>query len=58
MVDISLVIKYRLEELGLDQQDLTGAARVTDFYNPQLLIRKAALSKSSPNVFPTTQSVG
>ncbi len=58
-MDLSLVIKYRLEELGLNQRDLAGTARVTDFYNRQLLIRKTALSKSSLYVFHnSTQSVG
>lgn len=57
VLKISLVIKHRLQELGLDQRDLAGAARVTDFYNPQLLIRKPALSKSSANVFSTINTV-
>jgi len=41
-VDISLVIKHRLNELGLDQKDLAGAARVTESYVSQLLARKKA----------------
>ena len=41
-MDISLVIKHRLEELGLDQRDLASAAQVTESYISQLLTRKKA----------------
>jgi transcriptional regulator with XRE-family HTH domain len=41
-VDVPLVIRHRLEELGLEQQDLARAARVTDSYISQLLTRKKA----------------
>ena len=41
-MDVSLVIKHRLEELGLDQQDLANAAQVTESYISQLLTRKKA----------------
>lgn len=41
-MDISLVIKRRLEELGLDQRDLASAAQVTESYISQLLTRKKA----------------
>jgi transcriptional regulator with XRE-family HTH domain len=39
-MDVSLVIKHRLEELGLDQRDLAVAAEVTESYVSQLLTRK------------------
>src|SRR5205823_1559704 len=39
-MDISLVIKQRLEELGLEQRDLAAAAEVTESYISQLLARK------------------
>src|SRR6266481_5797468 len=39
-VDVCLVIKQRLEELGLEQKDLATAAEVTDSYISQLLARK------------------
>jgi transcriptional regulator with XRE-family HTH domain len=39
-VDVCLVIKYRLEELGLGQKDLAAAAQVTESYISQLLTRK------------------
>jgi transcriptional regulator with XRE-family HTH domain len=39
-VDVCLVIKRRLEELGLEQKDLATAAGVTDSYVSQLLTRK------------------
>jgi transcriptional regulator with XRE-family HTH domain len=39
-VDLALVIKYRLEELGLEQKDLAAAAQVTGSYISQLLARK------------------
>ncbi len=41
-MDISIVIKRRLDELGLDQQDLATAAQVTESYISQLLNRKKA----------------
>jgi transcriptional regulator with XRE-family HTH domain len=41
-VDISMVIKNRLEELGLEQRDLASAAQVTESYISQLLTRKKA----------------
>jgi transcriptional regulator with XRE-family HTH domain len=41
-VDVSLVIKQRLSELGLDQRDLAAATQVTDSYISQLLTRKKA----------------
>src|SRR6201998_3512703 len=40
MVDVCLVIKQRLEELGLEQKDLAAAAEVTESYISQLLARK------------------
>jgi transcriptional regulator with XRE-family HTH domain len=39
-VDVCLVIKRRLEELGLEQKDLATAAEVTESYISQLLSRK------------------
>lgn len=41
-LDVSLVIKQRLGELGLDQRDLAAAIQVTDSYISQLLTRKKA----------------
>lgn len=41
-MDVSLVIRQRLEEFGLDQRDLARAARVTESYISQLLTRKKA----------------
>lgn len=41
-MDVALVIKHRLEELGLDQRDLAAAAEVTESYISQLLTRKKA----------------
>jgi len=41
-VDISLLIRQRLVELGLDQKDLAAAAQVTESYISQLLARKKA----------------
>ncbi len=46
-MDVSLVIKHRLEELGLEQRDLASAAQVTESYISQLLTRKKA--PPSPN---------
>jgi transcriptional regulator with XRE-family HTH domain len=39
-VHLSLVIKQRLEELGLEQRDLARAAQVTESYISQLLTQK------------------
>lgn len=39
-MDVCLVIKRRLEELGLEQKDLATAAQVTNSYISQLLARK------------------
>ena len=41
-MDVPFVIRQRLEELGLEQQDLARAARVTESYISQLLTRKKA----------------
>ena len=41
-MDISLLIRERLSELGLDQKDLAAAAQVTESYISQLLARKKA----------------
>lgn len=41
-VDVALVIKQRLSDLGLDQRDLAAATQVTDSYISQLLTRKKA----------------
>jgi transcriptional regulator with XRE-family HTH domain len=41
-VDVPLVIKQRLSELGLDQRDLAVAAQVTESYISQLLTRRKA----------------
>src|SRR5246500_6009523 len=39
-MDVCLLIKQRLAELGLEQKDLAAAAEVTDSYISQLLTRK------------------
>ena len=39
-MDVCLVIKARLKELGVEQKDLAAAAEVTDSYVSQLLTRK------------------
>jgi transcriptional regulator with XRE-family HTH domain len=41
-VDVSLLIRQRLSELGLDQKDLAAAVQVTESYISQLLARKKA----------------
>ncbi len=41
-MDVRLVIKQRLEELGLEQRGLAAAARVSESYISQLLTRKKA----------------
>src|ERR1700719_4470647 len=39
-VDVSLVIKQRLKQMGVEQRDLAAAAEVTQSYISQLLNRK------------------
>ena len=39
-MDVRLLIRQRLEELGLEQKDLAAAAEVTESYISQLLTRK------------------
>jgi len=41
-MDFCLVIKHRLDELGVEQRDLATAAQVTESYISQLLTRKKA----------------
>jgi transcriptional regulator with XRE-family HTH domain len=41
-MDVALVIRQRLEQLGLEQQDLAAAAQVTESYISQLLAGKKA----------------
>ena len=41
-MEISLVIRRRLQEMGLEQRDLARAAQVTESYISQLLARKKA----------------
>ena len=41
-MDVSLLIRHRLKELGLEQKDLACAAHVTESYISQLLGRKKA----------------
>jgi transcriptional regulator with XRE-family HTH domain len=41
-VDVSLLIRHRLKELGLEQKDLATAVQVTESYISQLLARKKA----------------
>ncbi|PYV35953.1 MAG: XRE family transcriptional regulator [Acidobacteria bacterium] len=46
-MDVALVVRHRLEQLGLEQRDLAAAAQVTESYISQLLTRKKA--PPSPN---------
>jgi transcriptional regulator with XRE-family HTH domain len=41
-VDVSLLIRHRIKELGLEQKDIAAAAQVTESYISQLLARKKA----------------
>ena len=41
-MDVALLIKHRLKELGLEQKDLAAAAQVTESYISQLLAGKKA----------------
>jgi hypothetical protein len=55
-MDVSLLIKHRLDELGLDQRDLAAAAEVTESYVSQLLTRKKA--PPAPNRTDIYQKMG
>ena len=48
-MDISLLIRNRLKELGLEQKDLAAAAQVTESYISQLLARKKAPPLARPH---------
>ncbi len=52
-MDVSLVIKHRLEEFGLEQRDLASAAQVTESYISQLLTRKKAPLRLIEQIFMT-----
>ena len=41
-MDLPLILKQRLEQLGHEQRDLAVAAQVTESYISQLLTRKKA----------------
>ena len=41
-MDVSLLIRHRLKELGLEQKDLAAVAQVTESYISQLLTRRKA----------------
>ncbi len=51
-MDVCVVIKERLEELGVEQKDLAAAAEVTESYISQLLTRK----KSPPRPIELTST--
>ena len=48
-MDVPLVVKQRLEELGVEQRDLAAAAEVTESYISQLLTRKKLPPAPKPN---------
>jgi len=48
-VDVSFVIRRRLEEFGLEQQDLAQAAQVTESYISQLLTGKRSAPRAEPH---------
>jgi len=48
-VDVPFVILHRLEELGLEQQELARAAHVTESYISQLLTRRKAPPAPQPH---------
>ena len=48
-MDVSLVIRQRLEEFGLEQRELARAAQVTESYISQLLTRRKAPPAPKPH---------
>jgi transcriptional regulator with XRE-family HTH domain len=57
-VDVSLVIRRRLKDLGLEQRDLAVAARVTDSYVSQLLAsKKAPPAPNRTDLYPRIEAL-
>lgn len=50
-MDVSLVIRHRLKQLGLEQRDLAAAAEVTESYISQLLARKKAPAPDRTDIY-------
>ena len=48
-MDVPFVIRHRLEELGLEQQELARAAHVTESYISQLLTREKSAPRAEPH---------
>src|SRR5436189_5754425 len=54
-VDVSFVIRRRLEEFGLEQQDLAHPAQVTESYISQLLTgKRAPPAPNPPDIYDKT----
>jgi transcriptional regulator with XRE-family HTH domain len=57
-VDVSLVIRQRLAELGLAQRDLASAAQVTESYISQMLTRrKAPPAPNRTDIYPRMEQL-
>jgi len=52
-VDVALIIRRRLNELGLEQKDLADAAQVTESYISQLLARKKVRPRPTERISTT-----
>ena len=50
-MDVCLVIKERLEQLGFEQKDLAAAAEVTESYISQLLTRKSPPAPDRTDIY-------
>ena len=48
-MDVTFVIRQRLQQLGLEQRDSATAAQVTESYISQLLVRKKAPPATRPH---------
>ncbi len=56
-MDVALVLRHRLKELGLEQRDLAAAAHVTESYISQLLSgKKAPPSASRTDIYEKMES--
>jgi transcriptional regulator with XRE-family HTH domain len=52
-LDVSLLIRQRLQQLGLEQRNLASAAQVTESYISQLLTRKKPPLPLTEQIFTT-----
>lgn len=50
-MDVTFVIRQRLQQLGLEERDLATSAQVTESYISQLLVRKKRPRRPTARIF-------